>query len=187
MIPYGIGAPLLAGALLFAPPVWGAESWTMVPGDSTLTFQGTQMGASFTGHFQSFSADIAFSPEDLAGSTVDVTIDMLSTATGSADRDTQIPQRPWFAVDDHPTARFVTTAIAPGPDGGYLAQARLTIRDVTKPVEIPFTVVIDGSKAVAEGSMTIDRVDYHVGLGEWENGSAVGRDVTITFHVEATE
>jgi polyisoprenoid-binding protein YceI len=186
MIAFRIGAPLLAGGLLLASPVWAADSWTTVPSDSALTFQGTQMGADFTGQFQSFSADIAFSPDDLAGSKVDVTIDMMSAATGSADRDTQIPQGPWFAAEDHPTARFVTTAIAPGADGGYLAQADLTIRDVTKPVEIPFTVAIDGAKAVADGSLTIDRVDYHVGLGEWESGDAVGREVTITFHVEAT-
>jgi polyisoprenoid-binding protein YceI len=145
------------------------------------------MGAPFTGHFQGFTADVVFSPDDLAGSTVDVTIDMLSAATGSADRDTEIPKAQWFAAGDHPTARFVTTAIAPGVDGGYLAQADLTIRDVTKSVDIPFTVTIDGPKAVAEGSLTIDRVDYGVGTGEWASGSAVGREVVITFHVEATK
>ncbi|ABC24477.1 YceI family protein [Rhodospirillum rubrum] len=168
-------------------PGFAADPWTADAAASRLTFQGTQMGAAFDGRFQAFTPQITFSPDDLAGSAVAVTIDMASAVTGSPDRDGEIGKPAWFDVAAHPTAGFVTTAITPAAEGkGYVGKADLTIRGITKAVEVPFTVTIDGAKAVAEGQVTVDRTDFSVGTGEWAGDGAVGRKVTIAFHIEAT-
>lgn len=184
---FPLAAPLAAlalGAGLTAMPAWAADSWTVVPDASDILFTGSQMGASFEGQFRTFTADIAFSPDDLAGSRIAVTIDMASAHTGSADRDNELGKEDWFAVDRYPEATFVAGTVT--ADGtGYLADGTLTLRGESHPLTLPFTVEIDGSRAVADGAVTIDRTLWGVGQGEWASGEGVGKEVEIRVHVEA--
>ncbi len=180
---------VLAAGLAFALPVsgaWAADSWETNPETSTIAFTGTQMGASFDGTFKAFSADISFSPDDLAGSRIAVTIAMDSAYTGSADRDSQMAKADWFDVDAFPEGTFVAETITADGDG-YLADGTLTLRGESLPVSLPFTVAIDGDTAVADGQVTIDRTKWGVGQGEWASGEGVGKEVTITVHVEAAK
>ena len=72
--------------------------------------------------------------------------------------------------------------------GKYIATGNLTIRDVTKVVEIPFTVAqgkgMKGEPRLgAEGSLAINRFDYHASYDP--TGLGVGKDVKIDVSVEA--
>ncbi|HAI32686.1 MAG TPA: YceI family protein, partial [Thalassospira sp.] len=74
----------------FSGAGWAADPWAVEAGDSEIEFTGTQLGAAFEGEFKSFTAEIVFSPDDLAGSSVKVLIDIASVDTANGDRDSQI-------------------------------------------------------------------------------------------------
>jgi polyisoprenoid-binding protein YceI len=75
-------------------------------------------------------------------------------------------------------------------DDQYVAVGTLTIRDVSKQVEIPFTLAQGkGPKGEprlgVEGALTLSRYDYHV---SWDStGALVGKDVKIELNVEAVK
>jgi len=68
---------------------------------------------------------------------------------------------------------------------GMLVVGDLTIKDVTKEIELPLTYVgkfenEDFASAAFEGSIVIDRAEFHVG----EAGGMLGDEVTIDFSFE---
>jgi len=170
--------------ILGASPAW-ATNWTVTQDQSKLGFEATQMGASFEGQFKEFQATIVFDPENLADSKVDIIIPIASVDTQSADRDSNIAKPEWFDVATYPEARFMTTSIAKEGEG-YVATAELTMRGVTKVVQLPFTVDIEGQNATAAGDVTVVRQDFGIGQGEWVANAVVGGDVRIFFDLKAT-
>ncbi len=181
-------APVVAGVLAIATaaPALAAEAWTVDPAASSLRFQATQDGKPFEGRFDRFTADIRFSPDDLAASAVTVTVELDSAATGSRDRDGALPGREWFHTRQHPTATFAADAFtATGPDR-YRADGTLTLKGETRPLALPFTLTITGDQAEASGQVTLDRTAFGVGTGDFASGDMVGTEVTVSFTIQAS-
>ncbi len=101
-------ASVIVPAIAVWVPAFAADTWQVKADDSDIKFSGTQLGADFEGAFDKFTAEIVFSPDDLAGSKVSVLIDIASVDTENADRDSQIISADWFDVAQWPTARFET-------------------------------------------------------------------------------
>lgn len=179
-------AGLVVGTGAMSAGAQAADRWAVDADASSLGFEATQSGNAFSGQFGSWQADIAFSPDDLAGSGVTVTIDMASADAGANDRNSQLPTSDWFDVDGHPTATFVTTGFTHLGGSDYEAAADLTIKGITLPVTLPFTLSIDGDTATVTGSLALLRTDYGVGEGRWANGSTVGLDVTVVVDLTAS-
>ena len=173
-----------------SPPNTGTAvgaNWKMIPELSRLTFSSTQTGDAFTGEFKRFSATIELDPNDLPNSHVEVVVDMSSVDAHDEQRNQALPNNEWFGVSQFPTAVFRSDTITKKDDGTYVANGKLTIRDITMDVALPFTLDIDGDTARAFGEVKLMRNDYNVGTGEeWSTGKWVGLDVTVTFDVTAT-
>ena len=76
--------------------------------------------------------------------------------------------------------------------GDYEAAAKLTIRDVTEEVVLPFRIDIgadpaDASQLVARvtGKLTISRTKFGVGRDEWRDTKIVGDEVDLNIDVLA--
>jgi len=162
-----------------------ADTWIIVPGESYLGFEGTQMGQPFEGKFHLWDADIFFSRERLAESSVDVVIEMGSAQTGSSQRDQALPDAAWFDVESYPEARFAATRFRHDDGDRYEADGTLSIKGKTREVVLPFTLESDGKLARVRGELTIDRTDYGVGTGSWSGGDIVGRQVSIIVDIMA--
>ena len=179
--PYGARALCIGFGLigsLLPMMATGATVWEIVHDQSRLGFEATQQGGRFEGRFEDFTADMRFSPDDLAGSAFDVTIETGSVDTGSSQRDSSLPDSAWFNIDAFPEATYVTREIRATAEG-YEAIGDLTIRDNTHEVVLPFTWDIDGERAEMAGSVTIDRLRFGVGQGEWRDPGVAGHEVRV--------
>ena len=176
----GLLLGLTAGPALAAPAVW-----TVDPAASKLAFQGAVNGTSFTGVFRRWNAQIVFDPKALAASHVAVSVDLASAASGDADRDQTMPTADWFWVAKFARASFVSHAFRDLGGGRYLAVGDLTLRGVTRPVSLPFTLAVAGDKAVMHGATVIDRTAFGVGQGQWKTGDVVATKVTVNVALTA--
>jgi polyisoprenoid-binding protein YceI len=158
-----------------------ATKWTVQPKESKLTFVGTQQGAEFTGTFESFTADIKFDPQDLAGSRFDVKIETASAKTRDDDRDNTLKSDDFFAVKQYPTAHYVTDHFTAKGGNKFSATGKLTLRNVTRDVPIEFTFESKDGSAWLKGGAQAKRLDFGVGQGEWKDTEQVGNDVKISF------
>jgi polyisoprenoid-binding protein YceI len=184
-------ARLAAGlaCLLLVAPAQAAPTWTIEDG-SAIRFTAYQEGAPVDGGFGDFTAEILFDPDDLAASRVTVRIDTASVATGHKDRDTALRSSSFLDAARWPSATFVSEGLSHHGGERYEARGRLTIRDVTREVVLPFQLSIreDGGRqrADAQGELTISRLDYGVGQGEWASTGTVGEEVVIRLEIIAS-
>lgn len=178
---------LLLTALLLLPlPAAAATLWQVDKEASKLTFTARQGDETFTGGFNHFTPAIRFSPDDLAGSSISVTVDIASIHAGSADRDAALPTAPWFDAARFPEAVFATRSIRADGPGKYIAEATLTMRGISKDLQLPFTLTTANGKTRATGDVVIQRNDYSIGTGEFATDSWVKFPVTISIDIWAT-
>jgi polyisoprenoid-binding protein YceI len=180
------GAGWLALLLLAATATHAAGAWTTDTTQSRLEFTATLAGGDFDGTFRRFKADIDFDPDDLAGSRFGVEIDTASADTGDAERDLALKGTDFFAVDRWPSARFAAERFVALGKGRFEALGKLTIRDTTREIRVPFGFkpVADGTRAELAGGTAIRRLDYGVGQGEWQDTQWVGDEVRIRFTLQ---
>jgi polyisoprenoid-binding protein YceI len=182
---------MILAALLIAPFISAASaadagSWKLDPAKSRLGFSGTQTGTRFEGTFTRYSTVIAFDPNDLADSHITVTVDLASAVSGDTQRDTALPGKDWFNIAEFPQAKFETTAIHKEGANAYEAVGTLTLRGVTKPLTLPFTLEINGTTAHAQGHVDLVRTAFGVGQGPWATGQWVALDVDVNIDIVAT-
>ncbi len=174
-----IAATVLAGQALAAPV------WTVDKGASKVAFSSSFDGGAFSGAFRRWDAAIRFDPANLAGSSVTATFDMTSAVTGDADRDEALPLDDWFAAKRFPKATFTATSFKAMGGNRYQAVGALTIRGVTKPLTLPFTLVITGGVAKMNASVGLNRLAFGVGQGDWKTTEVVPGTVTVNISLTA--
>jgi polyisoprenoid-binding protein YceI len=172
---------LLILVLVCGSVALAATKWTVQPKESKLTFVASQQGAEFTGVFESFTADIKFDPQDLAGSRFDVKIATASAKTRDDDRDNTLKSDDFFAVKQYPTAHYVTDHFTAKGGNKFSATGKLTVRNVTRDVPLEFTFEGKDGSAWLKGGAQLKRLDFGVGQGEWKDTEQVGNDVKISF------
>jgi polyisoprenoid-binding protein YceI len=175
---------LLASALAVSG-AQAAPAWTVDKAHSRLGFDSAFSGTKFSGGFGQWDAAIAFDPKDLASSKATVTINLASAKTGDNDRDSNLPTSDWFDTAKFAKAVFTTTSIRSLGGNKYLASGVLNLKGVSKPVNLPFTLVINGKAATMNGSVAIDRSLWGVGAGQFAGEDTVPHAVTVQIAINA--
>jgi len=174
-------------ALVSALVLGAGASATAAPGAyvadaarSRLQFTGVQAGAEFKAVFHKFTAVVDFAPEALATAHFDVTIDLNSVDSGDKDRDGTMRGPDIFDVAHFSTAHYVTRGFTKNA-AGYTAQGTLTLRGVSKDVNVECQFTSGPSGATLTGTATLKRLDFGVGQGDWKNTEWIGDLVKIDF------
>ncbi len=144
------------------------------------------------GRFTDFAGTVSFDPKDVTKSAVKVTIQTASINTDNSSRDGDLHSSEFLDVAKFPTMTFESTKVEKTADG-YLLIGNLTIKGITKPVQIPFSIngpINDpwgNLRIAAEGATTIDRRDFNVTYNnKAKDGTAiVGDIVKIDLSIEA--
>ncbi len=173
-------------------PLTDATKWKVDDAHSSVSFAIDHGFVPTTGRFDKFKGDLSFSPENLADSKADFTIDINSINTQETKRDNHLKSEDFFNAKEYPSMRFVSSKFTKVDDKNYIAHGKLTIRNVTKDIELPFKVLGLGQHPAKKGTTvmgikaktTIDRTDYEVGTGSWAATAIVGDEVEITIIME---
>ena len=156
---------------------------------SALEFGFEQAGARNKGKFTRFPVIFDFSPDNLAGSRLEVTVEIGSLDTGDSERDDTLRSADLFAAAKYPQAHFTAAQFAKTATG-YEAIGKLTIRGVTRDLRVPFTFRTADEHGVTAGYMsgktTLRRLDFGVGQGDWKATDQVGNDVGVSFALRLT-
>lgn len=181
--------------LLISTPVHAAApQWDVDPAHTNIYFTVKHIYSSVRGYFPEFNGVVMFSPDDLAGSRFDFEVNVKSINTGNSKRDGHLNSADFFDSGKYPKMTFKSTAIQHVREDQYVVEGRLTVKDVTQTVAVPFTFMgvtpnpFDKQSEVAgfEARITIDRLAYHVGDGRFYNMGVVGKDVDVLITMEVT-
>jgi len=169
-----------------------AQSWVIDPAHSKISFTAKYLVISdVEGQFNKFDGTFSSSKEDWSDLKADVTVDVHSINTGIDKRDGHLKSDDFFNAEKFPTINFKSTQVKKIDENKFVLIGDLTIRDVTKRVEVPFVyggTVTDGYgnvKAGFKATGKIDRQEY--GL-KYRNSAKTGEAVVsddIEFMVDA--
>ena len=144
------------------------------------------------GDFAEADATITIA-EDPLQSSVTASITTASIETGQADRDTHLRSGDFFESEKYPTMEFRSTGIKSHSGAEFVLDGELTIKDVTKPVELtvefegaatsPYGQSVFGFSAFAE----INREDWGLtwNMALESGGVMVGKKIKIEIEGEA--
>jgi polyisoprenoid-binding protein YceI len=178
----------LAGCALLVTTCVAAGSpprFNQAPGSGELAFRFVQAGAETEGSFGRFTTVLAYDENDLAASTLEVTVQITSLATQDKDRDDALAGAELLDAGKFPTAQFKAGSLAKR-GSGLEALGKLTLHGVTRELRLPLTIRRTASGVEISGETTIRRLDYGVGQGDWKSTEWVGDDVTLQYKVPLT-
>jgi len=176
----------LAAVLASTTPALAQPHWSVDYAKSKLGFSVQWSGEPFTATFKSWKADIVFDPADLVHSRATVTIDIGSEASDFPENDAGLKGTQGFETSKFPTARFEATKFSHGKGNSYVAEGTLTLHGMTKPVTLPFTLVIAGKTAHMTGRASLLRADFGLANGEFAGETPIGHGVTVNVDLTAS-
>ena len=181
----------IVGSLLTAFAAFAAE-WSVDASHSEVGFTVKHMVISkVNGKFTDYAGEIALDPENVEAAVIKGAVQVNSIDTGNQNRDNHLRGSDFFDAENYPQILFESTKIRK-MENGFVAVGKLTMRGVTKEIEIPFTLVgpindpWGGTRIALEGSTTINRLDWGLAWDKvMENGGlVVSHDVVIRLSAE---
>jgi polyisoprenoid-binding protein YceI len=171
-----------------------AGTWRVDPVHSSAAFEVKHMMiATVRGHFREFDGTLEAAEEDPSYSRVRGSAKVASIDTGNAERDAHLRSPDFFDAERYPEITYESTRIEHVEGGTYRVTGELTIKDVTREVEM--TASVEGVAEDPWGNDrvgiavrgTIDRADF--GL-TWQQklasgGLLVGEQVRVMLDISA--
>jgi polyisoprenoid-binding protein YceI len=175
-------------------PGFIAGTWKLDPAHSDVGFVvGHLVVSKVHGRFDAFSGTVV-TDENLARTSVRVSIEAASVNTHLSVRDNQVRSADFLDAEHFPNITFASTAVR-AEKGRYLVDGDLTIRGTTRPVTLDLTVngfspdTFGATRASFSATTTIDRNDYGVSFNApipgLANAMLLSDAVTINLDVEA--
>ena len=141
-----------------------AGTWTIDPSHSEVGFTVRHLMSKVRGQFTAFEGTLT-TGDTLESARATATIDLNSIDTRDQQRDGHLRSADFFDVEQHGQMTFTTTSF-----DGTTAQGELTIKGVTKPVELDVELLglgqdpWGGQRLGFEANGEISRKEFGVGL-----------------------
>jgi polyisoprenoid-binding protein YceI len=145
-----------------------------------------------SGTFSDITGKILIDRENLANSSVDAKINMLSVNSSHAKRDKHIKEADYLDTEKFATATFVSKKIEASSKTEGVMTGIFTLHGVSKEMTFPFKVLGFGSdpwggyRTGFEAKTSLKASDFGFGWGIKPNAS-VGDDIEITLLIEGVK
>ncbi len=168
------------------------KNWVIDKAHSAVSFEVRHFFTPVTGEFNDYEAEVKFDPENLQESSIDVLINVNSIDTKNEKRDNHLQSPDFFNAEKWPHITFISDDIEKTGENEFVAHGKLTIKDVEKDFDLPFTLLGMQDNPMRENTIVagftsttkLSRNDYNVGTGNWASDAVVGDEVTITLNLE---
>jgi len=162
-----------------------AACWQANQDTGSLSFSGVTENRGFDGNFEAFQVEICMEDKDLTSATIVVEVDTASANTNSRDRDQTLQGEEFFWVSQFPKANWTSVAIEPF-EGAFSHQAKgqMKLKDVSldQPVQMSLVERDNGLYLIGQAEMM--RLDYNVGVGEFDDTDFIENRVDVSFELQ---
>jgi len=178
---------LFSGVAIAAPEIYNI--------DNTHSFANWSLRhvvSKASGTFTDITGTVTVDSTNLANSSVDAKINVLSVNSGYAKRDAHIKEKDYLDVANFAEMRFVSTKIEAKTATEGVMTGNFTLHGVTKQISFPFKVLgfgLDpwgGQRSGFEARTSIKASDYGFGWSLKPN-APVGDDIEVTLFIEGVK
>lgn len=172
--------------------VVSAGTWTIDPAHTEIGFTVRHLMSKVRGKFDTFEGTVVTS-EDVTASSVEVSVDLSSINTGTADRDAHLRTADFFEVDTYPSMTFKSTGVKQESDDEFVLTGDLTIKGVTKAIELEVEFLGEGgdpwggTRVGVEAKAEISRKEFGIDFNIPVSGDKVmiGDKIKLNIVAEA--
>jgi len=173
--------------ILVSIPGRATDCWVPADTGNTLAFEvGQPQGPPITGEFPRFDGHLCLDPADIDAARLHLKVDLASVETGLPELDEALRGPMFFDTARWPETVFESQAIKK-LDGNhyYKVTGKFSLRDITRTIEVPFKFMPDAENESArlEGTWRINRLDYGIGQGQWQDTRWADDDVKLEFNI----
>lgn len=173
-----------------------SKTWVVDPIHSDVQFKIKHLVIStVTGTFRKFEGTIVQNGNDFTNAKVSFKIDVKSIDTNQTQRDGHLQSGDFFAAEVYPEITFESTAFAKSGESDYKVMGKLTMKGVTKPVELQ--VEYGGSEDNGHGILkhgfevtgTINRMEFGMTWNKLTDtgGLGLGENVKLIANIQVAE
>ena len=167
-------------------------TWALDPTHTEIGFTVRHLMSKVRGKFETFEGNVV-TADDVTDSRVDVSVDLSSINTGAVDRDNHLRSSDFFEVENHPTMTFTSAGVVEKAPGELVVQGDLTIKGVTKPLELAVELLGEGpdpwggTRVGVEATGLISRKEFGIDFNIPLEGDKVmiGDKISIVINAEA--
>jgi polyisoprenoid-binding protein YceI len=170
-----------------------AETYNIDNSHSFANFSIRHVVSKASGTFNDVTGKVVIDRADLAKSSVNARIGVISVNTGLAKRDEHLREKPeYLEPGKFAEMTFVSTKVEPkGKDEGVVT-GQFTLHGVTREIALPFKLLgfgadpWGGQRAGFEAHTTLKASDYGFGWAAQPDGP-VGTDIEVTLLIEGVK
>ena len=170
--------------------------WVVDPSHSEVQFKVRHLVIStVTGSFNNFQGGATTLSNDFNGAEIHFSLDVKSIDTNQPLRDNHLKSSEFFDAENHPHINFQSTYFHKVHDDQYHLFGMLTIKGITKPVELDaefggFAVDADGqTKAGFEVSGRVSRWEFGLTYNPLNKtgGLVLGEDIKLIANIQLAQ
>ena len=154
---------------------------------SQISFTFQQFGQRVYGTFSDFEGTLTFDTQKPEAAHALLKIHLASIDAGSQDANTRLQQPAWFDTATYPVGVYESNGARALGDNRYRITGNLTIKGITRPVNIEVVLKEQSGIGVFDGEFILNRDDFHIGEGEWAGNSVVSNGINIKFKMVAPQ
>ena len=178
---------LLALVLGFTSGARAVEYKDVNRAASQISFTFQQFGQRVYGTFSDFEGTLSFDTQRPEAAHALLKIQLASIDAGSEDANTQLQLPAWFDTQAYPVGMYESSGATALGGNRYKITGNLTIKGITRPVDIDVLLKEQGGIGVFDGEFVLKRGDFKIGDGEWAGNSVVSNDINIKFKMVAPQ
>ncbi|HEY1469667.1 MAG TPA: YceI family protein [Candidatus Acidoferrum sp.] len=173
---------LLVSSLLSSPTSQQLPVFVITQDDSSVQFA-VKASVSLAGKFDKWDATLTFPSTDVTTGVMDIKIQAATVNTGSGMKDDKLRSKDFFDVKQDPLITFHSDKIVQTGPTTFDMPGTFTIRGVSKPETLAFTVTGKGTGAGdIKGTMAFDRKEFGMNSGIPFIRIADRVEVTVDLH-----
>lgn len=151
---------------------------------SKVEFAVKATGHSFVGSLDAYEVNILIASNAGKITGAALSFRCADLKTGKAKRDKEMLE--WLHNEQFPDARFELVSLDPVSEGHATARGKLTFHGVTKPLEFPVAVLVDGEVYAIDGEAVVDHREFDLPLIRKFAILKVDPLVRVRFHLQGT-
>jgi polyisoprenoid-binding protein YceI len=150
----------LFALLLFNPFTLTAQNWT--PTTSSIIFKIKMLGINVDGTFKGMKTNLKFSNDEPV--SLSATIDSKTINTSNSLRDKHLKEKEeFFQAEIFPTIGMSSVSIQKNGENSYLGVFKVTIKNTSKNIKVPFTFKEESGKGILKSNFEINRQEWNLG------------------------
>jgi polyisoprenoid-binding protein YceI len=147
-----------------------------------ISFKIKNFGRTVDGKFTDIKVTSNFDENNLENSFIKAIIKVKSIDTKNTKRDKHLIGEDYFNQNQFPEIKLNSTSIIKLDQKNYLMSANLTIKDVSKNIDIPLEIISTENLIRIKSHFTINRRDYAVGSKSWVLSDLVKLEVNYVVN-----